>query len=144
MLPDEFHKNIRNQEKEEFCIFERTGKKRANIMKEKKDQTGKDFFGRASEKQNRGRKESAGSPSEKKASGKAKELMVEGRNAVLEAIRTNENTDKLYVQEGLGEGPVSQIVAEARKRNLLIVYVPKDKLDQMSETGRHQIGRAHV
>ena len=66
------------------------------------------------------------------------ELMVEGRNAVLEALKTNDNPDKLYVQEGLGEGPVSQIVAEARKRNLLTVYVPKDKLDQMSETGHHQ------
>ena len=63
---------------------------------------------------------------------------VEGRNAVLEAIRSGANADKLYVQEGLGDGPVSQIVAEARKRNLLVVYVPKDKLDQMSETGRHQ------
>ena len=69
---------------------------------------------------------------------KHNELMAEGRNAVLEAIRTNENADKLYVQEGLGEGPVSQIVAEAKKRNILTVYVPKDKLDLMSETGRHQ------
>ena len=66
------------------------------------------------------------------------ELMAEGRNAVLEALKTNENADKLYVQEGLGEGPVSQIVSEARKRNVLTVYVPKDKLDQMSETGKHQ------
>ena len=66
------------------------------------------------------------------------ELMVEGRNAVSEALKTNDNIDKLYVQEGLGEGPVSQIVSEAKKRNILTVYVPKDKLDQMSETGRHQ------
>ena len=49
------------------------------------------------------------------------ELMAEGRNAVLEALKTNENADKLYVQEGLGEGPVSQIVSEARKRNVLTV-----------------------
>ncbi|MBQ9031029.1 MAG: 23S rRNA (guanosine(2251)-2'-O)-methyltransferase RlmB [Parasporobacterium sp.] len=69
---------------------------------------------------------------------KHNELMAEGRNAVLEALKTNENADKLYVQEGLGEGPVSQIVAEARSRNVLTVYVPKEKLDQMSETGRHQ------
>ena len=69
---------------------------------------------------------------------KRNELMVEGRNAVSEALKTNDNVDKLYVQEGLGEGPVSQIVAEAKKRNILTVYVPKDKLDQMSETGRHQ------
>jgi len=66
------------------------------------------------------------------------ELMVEGRNAVLEAVRSVENADRLYVQEGLGEGPVSQIIAEAKKRGILIVYVPKDKLDQMSETRKHQ------
>lgn len=66
------------------------------------------------------------------------ELMAEGRNAVLEALRSESNADKLYVQEGLGEGPVSQIIAEARKRGILTVYVPKDKLDQMSETGKHQ------
>ena len=69
---------------------------------------------------------------------KQNELMVEGRNAVLEALKSNENIDKLYVQEGLGEGPISQIVAEAKKRNILTVYVPKEKLDMMSETGKHQ------
>ena len=73
-----------------------------------------------------------------KKSKKNNELMVEGRNAVAEAIKVNENIDRLYVQEGLGEGPVSRIVAEARKKNVLTVFVPKDKLDQMSETGRHQ------
>lgn len=66
------------------------------------------------------------------------ELMAEGRNAVLEAIRSGDQADKLYVQEGLGEGPVSQIIAEAKKKGILTVFVPKDKLDQMSETGRHQ------
>ena len=76
--------------------------------------------------------------SRKTAENSHHELMAEGRNAVLEAIRTNENADKLYVQEGLGEGPVSQIVAEAKKRSILTVYVPKEKLDQMSETVHHQ------
>ena len=69
---------------------------------------------------------------------KRNELMVEGRNAVLEAVRSVENADRLYVQEGLGDGPVSQIIAEAKKRGILIVFVPKDKLDQMSETKKHQ------
>ena len=66
------------------------------------------------------------------------ELTAEGRNAVLEAIRTCDNPDRLYVQEGLGEGAVSRIIAEAKARNILTVYVPKDKLELMSETGRHQ------
>ena len=103
-------------------------------MKDNRNRTRKDSSGSVSEKKDRSRKDAP----EEKTSGRTNELMAEGRNAVLEAIRTNDHPDKLYVQEGLGEGPVSQIAAEARKRNILIVYVPKDKLDQMSETGRHQ------
>ena len=66
------------------------------------------------------------------------ELMVEGRNPVLEALKKNENIDKLYVQEGLKDGPVNAIVSTAKKLGVLTVYVPKDKLDDMSETGKHQ------
>lgn len=56
----------------------------------------------------------------------------------MEAIRNNENIDKLYVQEGVKNGPLVTIAAEAKKRGILVVPVPKEKLDQMSETGRHQ------
>lgn len=66
------------------------------------------------------------------------ELMVIGRNPVMEALRTMENTDKLYVQEGLKDGPVNMIVSLAKKKGILIVYVPKAKLDLMCENGRHQ------
>lgn len=73
-----------------------------------------------------------------RALGQQNELLAEGRNAVLEALRSECSADKLYVQEGAGDGPLSQIVAEARKRNILVIYVPKEKLDQMSPSGRHQ------
>ncbi|MGI6072845.1 MAG: 23S rRNA (guanosine(2251)-2'-O)-methyltransferase RlmB [Lachnospiraceae bacterium] len=66
------------------------------------------------------------------------ELMVEGRNPVLEALKTNENIDKLYVREGLKDGPVNTIVSLAKKLGVMTVYVPKEKLDAMSENGRHQ------
>lgn len=69
---------------------------------------------------------------------KENELMVIGRNPVAEALKTHDNADKLYVQEGLRDGPVAQIVSLARKKNVLIVYVPKAKLDFMSENARHQ------
>ena len=77
---------------------------------------------------------------EKNRSNKEKtdSLTVEGRNAVLEAIKAGEKADRLYVQEGFGEGPVSRIIALARSKNIMVTYVPKDKLDQMSETSRHQ------
>ena len=66
------------------------------------------------------------------------ELMVIGRNPVCEALKTMDNTDKLYVQEGLKDGPVNTIVALAKKKGILTVYVPRAKLDLMSGGGRHQ------
>ncbi len=66
------------------------------------------------------------------------ELMVEGRNPVTEALKTNTNVDKLYVQEGLKDGPINVIVGMARNKGILTVFVPKEKLNEMSETGRHQ------
>ncbi len=65
-------------------------------------------------------------------------FMVEGRNPVTEALKTGQNIDKLYVQEGLKDGPVNVIVGMARNLNVMTVFVPKEKLDSMSETGRHQ------
>ena len=47
---------------------------------------------------------------------KQHELMVEGRNPVTEALKTNENIDKLYVQEGIKNGPLVTIVAMAKKK----------------------------
>ena len=64
--------------------------------------------------------------------------MVIGRNPVCEALKTMDNTDKLYVQEGLKDGPVNTIVALAKKKGILTVYVPRAKLDLMSGGGRHQ------
>lgn len=69
---------------------------------------------------------------------KKNQLMAEGRNPVMEALRKNDNIDKLYVQEGVKNGPLVTIAAEARKRGVMVVPVPKEKLDQMSETGHHQ------
>lgn len=66
------------------------------------------------------------------------ELMVMGRNPVQEALKAGEKIDKLYVQEGLKDGPVNTIVGMARKQGVLTVFVPKDKLDSMSDGGRHQ------
>ena len=69
---------------------------------------------------------------------KKNELMVEGRNAVAEALKGGTIADKLYVQEGEKAGPVNAIIALAKERGILTVFVPKDKLDSMSQTGRHQ------
>lgn len=66
------------------------------------------------------------------------ELTIEGRNAVLEAFRAGKPIDKLYVQDGLKDGPIQSILREARKKDTTLQFVAKERLDQMSETGHHQ------
>ncbi len=65
-------------------------------------------------------------------------LTVEGRNAVIEAFRAGKTIDRLFVLDGCQDGPVRSIVREAKKRDTLIQFVSKERLDQMSETGKHQ------
>ena len=66
------------------------------------------------------------------------ELTIEGRNAVLEAFRSGKTIDKLFVLDGCQDGPVRTIVREAKKHDTIISYVAKERLDQLSETGKHQ------
>ena len=66
------------------------------------------------------------------------ELTIEGRNAVMEAFRSGKTIDKLFVQKGCQDGPVNSILREARKRDTIVSYVAKERLDQLSETGKHQ------
>lgn len=64
--------------------------------------------------------------------------LLEGRNAVLEAFRSGKTIDKLYVLDGCKDGPVQTIVREARKHDTIIRFVARERLDQLSQTGRHQ------
>ena len=66
------------------------------------------------------------------------ENKIEGRNAVLEALRAGKTIDKLYVLDGCPDGPVRTIIREAKKGDTIINYVKKERLDQLSETGHHQ------
>lgn len=66
------------------------------------------------------------------------ELTIEGRNAVMEAFRAGKTIDKLFVLDGCQDGPVRSITREARKHDTIISYVAKERLDQLSETGKHQ------
>ena len=66
------------------------------------------------------------------------EYLIEGRNAVIEAIRAGKDIDKLYVLDGCQDGPIVTIKREARKTDAIIKYVTKERLDQLSSTGHHQ------
>lgn len=66
------------------------------------------------------------------------EFTIEGRNAVIEAFRSGKTVDKLFVLEHCKEGSMNTIIREAKKHDTVINYVKKERLDQMSESGKHQ------
>lgn len=66
------------------------------------------------------------------------EFTIEGRNAVIEALRSGRPVDKLFILDGCNDGPVSTIKREAKKHDVMVKYVDKDRLDMMSTTGHHQ------
>lgn len=66
------------------------------------------------------------------------ELRIEGRNAVIEAFRSGKPIDKLFVLDGCQDGPIMTIKREAKKHNVMVKYVTRERLDQISETGKHQ------
>ena len=62
------------------------------------------------------------------------ECTVVGRNAVMEAYRSGKTIDKLFILDGCQDGPIKSILREARKRDTLIKFVSKEKLDSLSFT----------
>lgn len=66
------------------------------------------------------------------------EFTIEGRNAVIEAFRSGKPIDRVYILDGCQDGPVLTIKREARKQDTQIKYVARERLDQLSETGKHQ------
>lgn len=57
---------------------------------------------------------------------------------MIEAFRAGKTIDKVFVLDGCQDGPVRTVVREAKKRDVILNFVTKERLDQMSETGKHQ------
>ena len=66
------------------------------------------------------------------------EGLIEGRNAVTEALRAGTAIDKIYIARGETDRTLGRIAAEARKAGLVVVDVDRRKLDAMSATHSHQ------
>lgn len=66
------------------------------------------------------------------------EQKIEGRNPVIEAFRSGKTVDKIFILDGCQDGPIRTILREARKQKSIVSFVSKERLDQMSETRRHQ------
>ena len=66
------------------------------------------------------------------------QLTIEGRNAVIEAFRSGKTIDRVFILDNCQDGPIMTIKREAKKTDCLIKFVSRERLDQMSETGKHQ------
>lgn len=87
-----------------------------------------------------------------------REDIIEGRNAVIEALKKNKTIEQIMITKGNISGSINLIISLAKEKKIVIKEVDKKKLDSISETGAHQgviafttpykyyseIGRAHV
>ncbi len=64
--------------------------------------------------------------------------IIEGRNAIIEAVRSGRVLDKLYIQEGLQDNSINSIVSKLKGTGTVINRTKKQIMDQMSVTGKHQ------
>lgn len=68
-----------------------------------------------------------------------REDLIEGRNAVIEALRSEKNTiEQILVAAGDVKGSVNVIIGIAKEKGVVVKEVERKKLDQMSQTGVHQ------
>ena len=70
-------------------------------------------------------------------------MKIEGRNAVLELLKTDKEIDKILMQKGV-EGSAGRIFALAREKNVRVQFADGRALDRESESGRHQGVIAYV
>ena len=64
--------------------------------------------------------------------------IIEGRNAVIEALRAGRAIDKLYINKGDVDKTLGHIASSAREKGVVVVECDRRKLDFMSQTGAHQ------
>ncbi|MEG2958950.1 MAG: RNA methyltransferase, partial [Oscillospiraceae bacterium] len=64
--------------------------------------------------------------------------IIEGRNAVIEALRAGTNIDKIYIARGETDGTLGHIASKARESGVVVVEADRRKLDGMSRTHAHQ------
>ena len=70
---------------------------------------------------------------EKRRERELNENQLEGRNAVLEVLRSGRDIEKIMVQKGNVEGTIKRIVAQAAEKGVVIQEVSRQKLDELSQ-----------
>ncbi len=97
-----------------------------------------DFKGKKDKKRSFDKREKSAGNDIKAFDDEIAPLTIEGRNAVTEAIRSGRSIDKIFILDGCQDGPVATIRKEAKKAGIMMKFVSRDRLDQISQTGAHQ------
>jgi 23S rRNA (guanosine2251-2'-O)-methyltransferase len=63
---------------------------------------------------------------------------IEGRNPVMEALRSGREIDKILIAKGTGGGSLIKILGKAKDKGIPVQYVERQKIDEMSESNAHQ------
>ena len=66
------------------------------------------------------------------------ENQVEGRNSVIELLKSGKDINRLYIQKGEKHGSILEIIKLAKKNKVIISEVEKSKLDKMANMQNHQ------
>ena len=66
------------------------------------------------------------------------DFKIEGRNAVIELLKSEKPINKIYILKGERQGSINEIIKLAKRNKNVIVEVDKNKLDSLSETKHHQ------
>ncbi len=66
------------------------------------------------------------------------EYKVEGRNAVIELLKSDRTVNKIMVARGDRQGSINEILKLAKQNRIIVTEVDRNKLDTLSETKHHQ------
>ena len=75
---------------------------------------------------------------ERNAENEIKNDIIEGRNAVIEALRVGRSIDKIFIAKGETDKTMGHIASKAREAGIVVVDADRRKLDNMSVTHSHQ------
>ncbi len=67
-----------------------------------------------------------------------REDIIEGRNPVMEALKSDREIDKIFIQKGERHGSIIKVISIAKEKRIVIIEAERQKLDTMSVTGAHQ------
>ena len=69
---------------------------------------------------------------------------IEGRNPVIEAIKNDREIDKIMIANSAKEGSIKKIIGMAKEKNIVIQYVDRNKLDEISTSHSHLIPSIYI